>query len=102
MPFLVLEIADFIWAEKDSVESRIIPKCLCSSTMSMSPLFKAIYKFCTTNEFLHYPLQQSSVAVHTFKLYWLSFQFSLQEIHSSCSSRRPMGAGGELSNKLLS
>ena len=32
MPFLVLEIADLICAEKESFESRITPKCLCSLT----------------------------------------------------------------------
>ena len=32
MPFLVLEIADFICVERDSVESRIILKSLCSSS----------------------------------------------------------------------
>ena len=32
MPFLVLEIADFICVERDSVESKIILKSLCSSS----------------------------------------------------------------------
>ena len=32
MPFLVLEIANLILAEKDSFESKIIPKCLRSFT----------------------------------------------------------------------
>ena len=42
----VLEIADLIldliWAEKDSFESRIIPKCLCSTTFFTGMLLKRI------------------------------------------------------------
>ncbi len=42
MPFLVLEIADFIWAEKESFESKIIPRCLCSFTFFTGMLLKRI------------------------------------------------------------
>ena len=34
MPFLVFEIADLILAEKESFESRMIPKRLCSLTFN--------------------------------------------------------------------
>ena len=40
IPFLVLEIADLTRAEKDSSESRMIPKCLCSSTFFTGMLLK--------------------------------------------------------------
>ena len=42
IPFLVLEIAYLIWAEKDNFESSIIPKCLCSSTFITGMLLKRI------------------------------------------------------------
>ena len=32
MPFLVLEVADLICAEKESFESSTVPRCLCSCT----------------------------------------------------------------------
>ena len=42
IPFLVLDIADLIWEEKDNFESRTSPKCLCSTTCITGKLLKRI------------------------------------------------------------
>ena len=42
MPFLVFEIADLIRAEKESFESRIIRKCLCSLTFFTGNLLRGL------------------------------------------------------------
>ena len=43
IPFLDLEIANLIWAEKDKFESSIIPRCLCSLTFATGVLLKEIF-----------------------------------------------------------
>ena len=42
IPFLDLDMADLIWVEKDTSESRTIPKSLCLTTCITGKLVKRI------------------------------------------------------------